>query len=28
LGAAGLMYFSISEGREAFEMAKGKEYSC
>lgn len=27
-GAAGLTYFSISEGREAFEKAKGKECSC
>lgn len=25
IGAAGLIYFSISEGREAFEKAKGKE---
>jgi divalent metal cation (Fe/Co/Zn/Cd) transporter len=28
IGAAGLIYFSLSEGREAFEKAKGKEYSC
>lgn len=28
IGAAGLIYFSISEGREAFEMAKGKECAC
>lgn len=28
IGAAGLIYFSISEGREAFEKAKGKECSC
>jgi divalent metal cation (Fe/Co/Zn/Cd) transporter len=28
IGAAGLMYFSISEGKEAFEKAKGKEYNC
>lgn len=28
IGAAGLMYFSISEGREAFEKAKGKSCSC
>jgi divalent metal cation (Fe/Co/Zn/Cd) transporter len=28
LGAAGLVYFSISEGREAFEKAKGKQCSC
>lgn len=27
-GAAGLIYFSISEGKEAFEKAKGKECSC
>jgi hypothetical protein len=25
IGAAGLVYFSLSEGREAFEKAKGKE---
>jgi len=24
IGAAGLIYFSVSEGREAFEKAKGK----
>jgi divalent metal cation (Fe/Co/Zn/Cd) transporter len=28
IGAAGLVYFSLSEGREAFEKAKGKECSC
>ena len=28
IGAAGLTYFSISEGKEAFEKAKGKEYCC
>jgi len=28
IGAAGLAYFSISEGREAFEKAKGKTCSC
>lgn len=28
LGAAGLAYFSISEGKEAFEKAKGKECHC
>jgi divalent metal cation (Fe/Co/Zn/Cd) transporter len=28
IGAAGLIYFSISEGKEAFEMAKGKACSC
>jgi len=28
IGAAGLIYFSISEGREAFEKAKGKECRC
>jgi divalent metal cation (Fe/Co/Zn/Cd) transporter len=28
IGAAGLMYFSISEGKEAFEKAKGKESEC
>jgi len=27
-GAAGLAYFSISEGKEAFEKAKGKECEC
>jgi divalent metal cation (Fe/Co/Zn/Cd) transporter len=27
-GAAGLVYFSVSEGREAFEKAKGKEDNC
>jgi divalent metal cation (Fe/Co/Zn/Cd) transporter len=28
IGAAGLAYFSITEGREAFEKAKGKECEC
>jgi len=28
IGAAGLTYFSISEGREAFEKAKGKACEC
>jgi divalent metal cation (Fe/Co/Zn/Cd) transporter len=28
IGAAGLIYFSISEGKEAFEKAKGKACSC
>lgn len=28
IGAAGLIYFSFSEGREAFEKAKGKECCC
>lgn len=28
IGAAGLMYFSFSEGREAFEKTKGKECDC
>lgn len=28
LGTAGLIYFSVSEGREAFEKAKGKECDC
>ena len=28
IGAAGLIYFSVSEGREAFEKAKGKNCSC
>jgi len=28
IGAAGLVYFSISEGKETFEKAKGKECSC
>jgi len=28
IGAAGLIYFSISEGRESFEKAKGKECGC
>lgn len=27
-GAAGLTYFSVSEGREAFEKAKGRECNC
>ena len=28
IGSAGLIYFSISEGKEAFEKVKGKECSC
>jgi hypothetical protein len=28
IGAAGLVYFSLSEGKEAFEKAKGKECCC
>jgi divalent metal cation (Fe/Co/Zn/Cd) transporter len=28
IGAAGLMYFSLSEGKEAFENAKSKRCSC
>jgi divalent metal cation (Fe/Co/Zn/Cd) transporter len=28
IGATGLIYFSISEGKEAFENAKGKECKC
>ena len=28
LGAAGLAYFSFTEGKEAFEKAKGKSCSC
>ncbi|HEX3007811.1 MAG TPA: cation transporter [Bacteroidales bacterium] len=28
IGAAGLIYFSLSEGKEAFEKAKGKECDC
>ena len=28
IGAAGLIYFSISEGKEAFEKAKGKDCGC
>jgi divalent metal cation (Fe/Co/Zn/Cd) transporter len=28
IGAAGLVYFSISEGKEAFGKAKGKECEC
>jgi divalent metal cation (Fe/Co/Zn/Cd) transporter len=28
LGAAGLVYFSLSEGLESFEKAKGKECDC
>jgi len=27
IGAAGLIYFSLSEGKEAFEKAEGKECS-
>ena len=28
IGTAGLIYFSISEGKEAFEKAKGRDCSC
>lgn len=28
IGAVGLIYLSVKEGREAFEKAKGKECSC
>jgi divalent metal cation (Fe/Co/Zn/Cd) transporter len=28
IGAAGLIYLSLSEGREAFEKAKGRECDC
>jgi divalent metal cation (Fe/Co/Zn/Cd) transporter len=28
IGAAGLVYFSITEGKEAFEKAKGNECAC
>lgn len=28
IGAAGLVYFSVSEGKEAFEKAEGKEVCC
>ena len=28
IGAAGLIYFSITEGKEAFEKAKGNECAC
>jgi len=28
IGAAGLIYFSISEGKEAFAKARGKECEC
>ena len=28
IGAAGLIYFSVTEGKEAFEKVKGKECSC
>lgn len=28
IGASGLIYFSISEGKEAFEKAKGKSCCC
>ncbi len=28
IGTAGLIYFSIAEGKEAFKKVKGKEYSC
>jgi len=28
IGAAGLIYFSVTEGKESFEKAKGKECCC
>ncbi|MDR3652775.1 MAG: hypothetical protein P4L34_07380 [Paludibacter sp.] len=28
IGTAGLIYFSITEGKEAFDKAKGKEFGC
>jgi hypothetical protein len=28
IGAAGLVYFSLNEGREAFNKAKGKKCDC
>jgi len=28
IGTLGLIYFSVSEGKEAFEKAKGKNYCC
>jgi hypothetical protein len=28
IGAVGLIYFSITEGKEATEKARGKECSC
>jgi len=28
IGTAGLIYFSIAEGKEAFDKAKGKECAC
>lgn len=28
IGSAGLIWFSVSEGREAFEKSKGRECSC
>ncbi|HBH84437.1 MAG: hypothetical protein A2X05_14180 [Bacteroidetes bacterium GWE2_41_25] len=28
IGAVGLIYFSVTEGKEAFEKVKGKECSC
>ena len=28
IGAAGLIYFSVAEGKEAFDKAKGKECGC
>jgi divalent metal cation (Fe/Co/Zn/Cd) transporter len=28
IGTAGLIYFSVTEGKEAFEKAKGKECDC
>jgi hypothetical protein len=28
IGSLGLAWFSFTEGKEAFEKAKGKAYSC
>ncbi len=28
IGAAGLIYFSVSEGKEAFDKGNGKEFGC
>ena len=28
IGTAGLIYFSMTEGKEAFEKAKGKDCDC
>jgi hypothetical protein len=28
IGAAGIIYFSINEGKEAFDKAKGKKCEC